>query len=99
MATADDLIVKVRAEFEPPIEEVRRLSIRPGDVVVLKLSEYADPDMLRPRLEVTFPDNKVLVLAPGMDLYVVRPEEVGQHPGEVGVGGPFWASLKRLFRR
>lgn len=37
--TPDELVVSVRAEFDPAVEDVKRLTLRPGDTLAVVMSE------------------------------------------------------------
>lgn len=77
MAEAGDLVINVK--FEPPIEEVARLALKPGDTLVVKINEQfhgplaaEQTDVMRRRLEAIFPGHKVLIVWAGIDLEVVE---------------------------
>lgn len=84
-------VIRLRAEFDPPIEEVRRLLLRPGETLVVKVADLLSADRagdIRKYLQAIFgEEQKVLVLDGGVDLEVVRPTDAGgEHPGEIGTG-------------
>lgn len=61
---------------EPPIQEVRRLTLRPDDVVVVKLDDSLPIDReqferLTASMEAFFEGHKVLVMVHGADLEIV----------------------------
>ncbi len=60
------------------IEDVKRLDIRPGDVLVIRPAQHigaAGRDRARERFREVIPDGvTVLILDPGDDLTVVRPD-------------------------
>ena len=58
------------------IEEVRRLRLDPGDILVLKAPNVLTAEQceeIRKQLEGEFPDNRVLVMTADFDLEVVTP--------------------------
>jgi hypothetical protein len=60
------------------VQEVRRLELRPGDIIVLRLPEgpwrnHAVNDLAK-RVEHEFPGHKCIVLGPGIDIGVMGPE-------------------------
>lgn len=64
---------------DPPIEleDVKRLALRPGDVLVVRSSRpltWEQMDDARALLQRNFPDHEVIVLGQGIDLEVMRPE-------------------------
>lgn len=67
---------------DPQSTEVKRLAIRPGDLLVLKVDHYLDDeavDDLHVRLlEALGPDVKVLVLEPGAEIGVIGPDADGE---------------------
>lgn len=70
--------------------EARKLRLLPGDVVVVNVPGTRIPQEIAERVqkiaEDVFPDNKVLVLANGIDLTIVTPDEVEPDPGPLKVG-------------
>jgi hypothetical protein len=68
------------------IEDVKRLRLAPGDVLVLKLAKdlrHKDVEHLQAEMRRTFPDHTVVVLAPDTDLVVV-PAKPQYDLGETG---------------
>src|SRR2546428_6476703 len=86
--TSKDLPVMPRPEGPPPdpvdtspvgiqIEDVKRLTLNPGDVLVVHIPFQAEVGTLRDmarQMEAFLPGNKVLVIAQGVELEVVGPE-------------------------
>jgi hypothetical protein len=66
-----------RAELEPeciPIEDLKRVHLKPGDVLVVRLQRPAPINeklRLKKELSETFPDNKVLIVEHGLELCVI----------------------------
>jgi hypothetical protein len=56
------------------IEDVKRLHLNPGDVLVVKLSQSADLGYVRDILKRIFPDNEVLLADQDVELTVVEKE-------------------------
>jgi hypothetical protein len=56
------------------IEDVKRLHLNPGDVLVVKLSQSADHGYARDILKRIFPDNEVLLADQDVELTVVEKE-------------------------
>jgi len=57
--------------------EVAKLDLRPGDVIVFRVARNLtaeEADRIKTRCLLEFPENKCLVLAPGVDIEIVRPE-------------------------
>lgn len=62
----------------PAVASVERLGLGPRDMLVLKLAHHvsmAELEETRATLHRLFPGVSVLVLAPGVDLQVVRAEK------------------------
>jgi hypothetical protein len=56
------------------LEDIKRLALQPGDVLVVRLPVIPSPEMVdsvRLQLEAALPGHKVFVLAPGIDLEVI----------------------------
>ena len=56
------------------VEELRKVRLEPGDVVVLRVSDDIDAATAHACLDVlrqVFPDNRSVILQPGQDLEVV----------------------------
>jgi len=54
--------------------DVKRLSLKKGDVVVVKVRSLLSEDKkmkMRSRLENVFPDNECIILLGGMDIEVI----------------------------
>ncbi len=62
---------------DPEIVDVRRLRLNPGDVVVVKvqghLSRMAEQN-IKDELKTVVPDNKVLVVEAGVEIFTIGPE-------------------------
>jgi hypothetical protein len=63
------------------VAEVERLALRPGDVLVLKFPfrlSADDADYVKEQIDAVWPDQhvKVLICDGGMDVSVLRAEEV-----------------------
>ena len=59
------------------LDRINATEIRPGDVVVLSVAYQLTAksrDIMRERIASTVPGVKVLILDPGMDLRVLRPD-------------------------
>lgn len=79
---AEPIEIPARLVFGvPEVAEIRRLVVRPGDKLVLKLGHClsdAEADDLIGRLREALGDDiRVLILEPGADLEVISPEPAG----------------------
>lgn len=66
-----------------PIAELRRVRLRPGEVLVAKVpneTSHATIEYAVKLLEATFPDNKVLVVVQDVALEVISPEDAAEEP-------------------
>lgn len=62
------------------IEDVRRLTLAPGDTLVLRVEDFLDRDeidALKAQMDESFPGHQTLVLCGGCDLAVVSPPTDG----------------------
>jgi hypothetical protein len=60
------------------IKKIRKVRLRPSDIVLLYLHETPSPDQikyLKEGAERTFKDHNVYIIGPGERLEVVSPEE------------------------
>jgi hypothetical protein len=60
------------------VTEVSRLSLKPGDKLVVKAPKLTTDavEMIKAQLEPRFPDNEILVCDGDVDISVVRPETI-----------------------
>lgn len=75
----DGLRAAKRIHRDALVSEVSKLSLKPGATVVVKLTTELTTEMarlIRADLEPRFPDNEILILEPGLELSVVRPESI-----------------------
>lgn len=81
MATVEPIEIPAKLVFGvPEVAEVRRLVLRPGDKLVLKvdhLLRQEEADRLIRRLRANLGDVPVLLMEPGYDLEVISPEAGG----------------------
>lgn len=86
----------IKAPEEPPfqLKDVKRLRLHPDDVIVLRVLQQVSREWIEStwvRLKDYFPDNRLVILGPEVDIGVIGPEPEeeapanGQHPGEIGV--------------
>lgn len=76
----DELVIKVRAEFDPAIEDVKRLTCRPGDALAIVMDmmwteENVGRVIRGVRVMGLAPEHPILVFPSGTKLAVIGPEE------------------------
>lgn len=77
MSAADEPRVAALEHLE--VQDVTRVALRPGDVIVLRTRRRASYEVcvrLMDQCRLIWPDNKVVVLDPDYDLEVVGPETI-----------------------
>ncbi|MES2341736.1 MAG: hypothetical protein V4597_08660 [Pseudomonadota bacterium] len=67
----------------PEAVDVRRLRLRPGDVVVVKVEgrlSASDLACIEAELKAKIPDNQVLVIEQGVEIFTMGPEAEVEAP-------------------
>ena len=82
----EELVVKVRAEFDPAIEDVKRLTLRPGDALAIVLDIPFTPEIVERvsravRAMGLPPEHPILVFPSGTKLAVLGSDEAQEQSG------------------
>jgi hypothetical protein len=67
-----------REDFEKLVETIKIMPLQADDTVVLKIKDDISKECserLKKRMEELFDGRKVIVLAGGMDIEIIRPED------------------------
>lgn len=62
----------------PPITDIQRMSVRPGDVIVVRYDRPLrddETDRASAWLKRQFPDNKIVVTGPSPEISVLGPDD------------------------
>jgi hypothetical protein len=62
-----------------PIDSIKRMELKPGDIIVLKSEKalsHAQTRDLEAMMKEQFPGYKGILLAPGLDINAISPEEL-----------------------
>src|SRR6266545_1812765 len=74
------LVVALHGDMTlPEIEAVQRVSLRPGDVVVIRVAASLPADVaqrIHDQAAAVFPDNEIVILGLGATLEIVTPAEL-----------------------